>query len=99
MIVHGENRYCTAIKNISRVLTSLNANHKGAYNFFINYLNGFIAASARDKHCRNNGHVKVKRPSEKEKWLKLHNEQHQFMVPFMLYRDFESVLKTRKRPV
>ena len=32
-------------------------------------------------------------PSEKEKWLKFHDGQHQFKVPFMLYADFESILK------
>ena len=31
-------------------------------------------------------------PSEKEKWLKLHDGQYQFKVPFMLYVDFESIL-------
>ena len=32
-------------------------------------------------------------PSEKEKWLKFHNGQYQFKVPFMLYPDIESILK------
>ena len=32
-------------------------------------------------------------PPEKEKWLKFHDEQYQFKVQFMLYADFESVLK------
>ena len=31
--------------------------------------------------------------SEKEKWLKFHNGQYQLKVPFMLYADFESILK------
>ena len=32
-------------------------------------------------------------PSGKEKWLKFRNGNHQFKVPFMLYADFESILK------
>ena len=32
--------------------------------------------------------------SEKEIWLKFHNGQYQFKVPFTLYADFESILKT-----
>ena len=32
-------------------------------------------------------------PHEKEKLLKLHDGQYQFKVPFMLYADFESILK------
>ena len=36
---------------------------------------------SRDKHyenCSSNGHVKVKMPTEKEKWLKFHDGQYQF---------------------
>ena len=32
-------------------------------------------------------------PTEKEKWLKFHDEQYQLKVSFMLYTDFESILK------
>ena len=35
----------------------------------------------------------VKMPTEKEKWLKFRDGQYQFKVPFMLYADFESILK------
>ena len=62
----------------------------------MNCWNGFPTGSARDKHyeyCSSNGHVKVKMSSEKEKWLKFHNGQYQLKVPFMLYADFESILK------
>ena len=62
----------------------------------MNCLNGFRTASARDKHyeyCSSNGNVKVKIPSEKEKWLKFHDGQYQFNVPLVLYADFESILK------
>ena len=96
MIVDGENRHYTAINNISRLFKSLSATHKGAYHFCMNCLDGFRTASARDKHyeyCSSNGHVKVKMPSENEKWLKFHDGQYQFKVPFVLYADFESILK------
>ena len=32
-------------------------------------------------------------PSEKDKWLKFHDGQCQFKIPFMMYADFESILK------
>ena len=32
-------------------------------------------------------------PSEIEKWLKFHDEEYQFKVLFMLYADFERILK------
>ena len=48
MIVDGQNRHYTAIKSMSRLLKFLNATHKGAYHFCMNYLNGFRTESARD---------------------------------------------------
>ena len=32
-------------------------------------------------------------PIEEKKWLKFHDGPYQFNVPFMLYADFESILK------
>ena len=96
MIVDGENRHYTAVKSLSRLLKSLNAKHHGAYHFCVNCLNGFRTESARDKHyvyCSSHGEVTVKMPKESEKWLKFYDGQCQFKVPFMLYADFESILK------
>ena len=62
----------------------------------MNCLNGFRISSAKDKYhgyCSSNGHVKVKMPSEEKKWLKFHDGQYQLKVLFMLYADFESILK------
>ena len=62
----------------------------------MNYLNGFRTGSARDKryeYCSSNGHVNVNMPSEEENWLKFHGGQYQFMLPFILYADSESILK------
>ena len=90
MIGDGEKRPYTAIKNMSRLLSKL------AYHYCMNCLNSFHTPSARDKHyeyCSSNGHVKVNMPNEKEKWLKFHDGQYQLKVPFMLYTDFESILK------
>ena len=59
-------------------------------------LNGFGKGSAGDKHyeyCSSNGYVKVNMLTENVKWLKFYDGQYQFMVPFMLYADFESILK------
>ena len=96
MIVDGEKRHYTAIKSISRLLKSLIGSQKGAYHFCMNCLNGFRTLPARDKHydyCSSNGHIKVKVPSEKEKWLKFHDGRYQFKVPFMLNADFKGILK------
>ena len=97
MIIDGKNRHYTAVKSLSRLLSSENSKgRKGAYHFCVNCLNGFRTESARDKHyvyCSSNGEVNVKMPEEREKWLKFHDGQCQFKVPFMLYADFESILK------
>ena len=96
MIEDGGKRHYTAIKNISRLLSKLNGRTRRAYHYCINCLNGFRRGSVRDKHyeyCSSNGHVRVKMPTENEKWLKFHDGQHQFKVPFMLYADFEIILK------
>ena len=96
MIVDGEKRHYTATKNMSRLLSRLNGKTRRAYHYCINCLNGFRAESARDKHyeyCSTNGQVKVNMPTEEEKFLKFHDRQYQFMLPFMLYADFESTAK------
>ena len=69
MIVDGEKRHYTAIKNISRHLSKLNGITKRAYHYCMNCLNSFRTESARDKHyeyCSSNGHMKVKMPTKKD---------------------------------
>ena len=68
MIVDGEERHYTAIKNVSRLLSKLNGKTKRAYHYCMSCLNYFCTESARDKHyqyCSSNGHVKVNMPNEK----------------------------------
>ena len=94
MVVDVEKRHYTGIKNISRLLSKSNGKTQHIYHYYMNCLNGFRTSSARDKHygyCSSNSHVKAKMPSEKEKWLKCHDGQFQFKVPFMLHADFESI--------
>ena len=96
MIVDGEKRHFTTIKSISRLLSKLSGKTRRAYYFCMNCLNCFWKASARDKHyeyCGSNGHIEVNIPTEKEKWLKFHDGEYQFKVPFMLYANFGSILK------
>ena len=93
MIEDGEKRHYTAIKNISRLLKSLNTTHKGAYHFFMDCLNGFWTASARDEHyeyCSSNGHVKVNMPTKEEKRLKFHDGQYQFKFHLCCMRTWKA---------
>ena len=96
MIVDGEKRQYTTINKTSRFLSKLDGKSRHAYHFCMNCLNSFLTESARDEHyeyCSSDGHVKVKMPTGKEIWLKFHDGQYQFKIPFMLYADFESILK------
>ena len=70
LIVDGENRHNTAIKNISRLLSKLNGKNNCTHHVCIKCLNGFRTASEREKqyeYCSSNGHLKAKMPFEKEK--------------------------------
>ena len=100
MVKDGGKRYYTAIKNISRLLSKLNRKTKHAYQFCMNCLNGFRTESARDKHYEYQWSRQVAMATssstcllKKKKWLKCHDGQDQFKVPFMFYADFESILK------
>ena len=96
IIADGKKRHYTAMKNISMLLSKVNRKTQHAYHYCMNCFNGSRTASARDKHygyCSSNDHVKVNMPTEKEKWLKFHDGQYHFKVPFMLYADSESILK------
>ena len=76
-----------AIKNLPRLFKSLNVTYKKTIHFRMNCLNGFCKASARDKKFEyfSYARVKVKITSEKGKWLKFHDGQYQFRVPFGSY--------------
>ena len=92
-MIDGEKRHHTAIKSMSRLLSKLNGKTQRGYHYCMNC---FRKASARDKryeYCSSNGHVKVNIHTEQKKWLTFHDGQYQFKVPFMLYTDFESILK------
>ena len=66
----------------------------------MNCLQGFNEESSRDKHldyCINNGSVKVEMP-HRNPIVKYSDGQFQFKVPFIMYADFESILKPIQGP-
>ena len=83
----------TAIKNLSRLLTSRNTKHKCKQYFCTNCLQGFTLELSRDEHysyCIDNETVRVEMPS-KGLMVEFYDGQNQFKVPFMMYADFESI--------
>ena len=85
----------TAIKSLSRLLKSSNTKHKCKQHFCMNCLQGFMQESSRDQHqvyCENNESVRVEMPKQGST-VEFKDGQNQFKVPFIMYADFESILK------
>ena len=79
-------RHYTAIKSLSRLLSSKNSNTKHKQHFCMNCLQGFTQELSRDQHqvyCEDNESVRVE----------FKDGQNQFRVPYIMYADFESILE------
>ena len=85
----------TAIKSLSRLLSSKNSNTEHKQYFCINCLQGFTQESSRDQHqvyCKDNESVRVEMPKQGST-AEFKDGQNQFRVPFIMYTDFESILE------
>ena len=72
-----------------------NTKHKCEQHFCLNCFQGFTLDESRDKHieyCIGNEAVRIEMPPENS-FVELHDGQYQFKVPFVMYADFESILK------
>ena len=88
-------RHYTAIKSLSRLLSSKNSNTKCKQHFCMNCLQGFMQESSRDQHqvyCEDNESVRVEMPKQGST-IEFKDGQNQFKVPFIMYADFESILE------
>ena len=95
LITENNRKHYVAIKSLSRLLSSDNTKHTGKEYLCMNCLQGFNKESSRDKHldyCINNKSVKVEMP-HRNPIVKYSDGQFQFNVPFIMYADFESILK------
>ena len=96
---NGINHY-TAIKSLSRLLSSKNSNTKHKQHFCMNCLQGYTQESSRDQHqvyCEDNKTVRVKMPKQGST-IEFKDGQNQFRVPFIMYADFESILEPIQGP-
>ena len=85
----------TAIKSLSRLLSSKKSNTKCKQHFCMNCLQGFTQESSRDQHqvyCEDNESVRVEMPKQGST-IEFKDGQNQFKVPFIMYADFESILE------
>ena len=80
-------QHYTAIKSLSRLLSSKNSNTKRKQHFCMNCLQGFMQESSRDQHqvyCEDNESVRVEMPKQGST-VEFKDGQNQFKVPFILY--------------
>ena len=85
----------TAIKSLSRLLSSKNSNTKCKQHFCMNCLQSFTQESSRDQHqvyCEDNESVRVEMPKQGST-VEFKDGQNQFKVPFIMYADFESIFE------
>ena len=88
-------RHYTAIKSLSRLLSSKNSNTKCKQHFCINCLQGFTQELSRDQHqayCEDSESVRVQMPKQGST-IEFKDGQNQFRVPYIMYADFESILE------
>ena len=100
LLMTSENgvHHCTAIKSLSRLLSSSNSKHKCKQYFCNNCLQGFSLEVSRDQHqvyFEDNKAIRVEMP-RKRKTIEFFNGQNQFKVPFMMYYDLEALLPSVK---
>ena len=102
MVSNGKKKHYTAIKSLSRLLSSENTRRKGKEYYCMNCLQGFYSVFSRNRHfeyCVDRDAVRVVMPSDngKDNWLCYSSGDKQFKVPFIMYADFESILKPLKQ--
>ena len=101
LFIHEDGiNHFTAIKSLSRLLSSKNYNLKHKQHFCTNCLQGFTRELSRDQHqvyCEDNKTVRVEMPRERPT-VEFCDGQNQFKVPFIMYADFESILEPIQSP-
>ena len=88
-------RHYTAIKSLSRLLSSKNSNTKRKQHFCMNCSQGFTQELSKDQHqvyCEDNESVRVEMPKQGST-VEFKDGRNQFRVPFIMYADFESILE------
>ena len=91
----GVLHYCL-VKNVSRLLSSQVSNHKEKHHFCLRCLNSFWTHTSLNKHweyCGKHEAVKINMPKEGT-MLKFKNYHRGEKVPFVIYADFESCIKS-----
>ena len=100
LITENNRKHYAAIKSLSRLLTSQNTKRNGKEYFCTNCLQGFWEECSRNEHvgyCKNIESVRIEMPHRRP-IVEYSDGQFQFKVPFIIYTDFESILKPISGP-
>ena len=98
LISDGKKDHYCLIKNMSRPLSSQINNHQHKNHFCLRCLNPFATEKSLKKHmeyCETNEAVKIEMPEE-EPAIEFQNFNRSMRVPFIVYADFESLIKPIK---
>ena len=101
LIVDGEKRHYTAIKSKSRLFGSSDSKRKHKQHFCLNCLQGFHSEESRNNHfeyCKDKEVVRIEMPKEGS-FVEFHDGQNQFKLPFVMYADFEAILKPTRENI
>ena len=91
----GNNSHYCLVKNLSALLSSQVNKHKSKLYFCLNCLNGFDEPEKLEKHkeyCSEEESIKINMPKP-DTFIKFKNYLHAERAPFVVYADFESILK------
>ena len=91
----GNNSHYCLVKNLSALLSSQVNKRKSKLYFCLNCLNGFDEPEKLEKHkeyCSEEESIKINMPKP-DTFIKFKNYLHAERAPFVVYADFESILK------
>ena len=90
-----EKTHYTPVKNMSALIASQKNNHKGSRHICLNCFNNFNSLETLKKHkeyCYENESVKINMPPPGT-YLRFNIFHHSEKAPFVIYGDFESIIK------
>ena len=95
LIKDVDNSHYCFVKNLSALLSSQVNKHKSKLYFCLNCLNGYDEPEKLDKHkeyCNEKESIKINMPPP-DTYLNFKNFLYSERAPFVIYADFESILK------
>ena len=100
LITENNCKQYVAIKSLSRLLSKQNSKQKERQHFCMNCLQRIKEEKSRNEHigyCKDNESVRIEMPHNRP-IVEYSDGQFQFNVPFIMYADFESILKLISGP-